>query len=62
MEKEIVNLGFENGWGADMPQILRDALDKGFKEVETYNNGRGYHKYKVETDDKVLVYSCDSSD
>lgn len=62
MEKEIINLGFENGWGSTMPQVLRDALDKGFKEVETYNNGRGYHKYKVETDDKILVYSCDSSD
>lgn len=62
MEKQVVHLGSENGWGDTMPAILKDALGKGFKEVETYNNGRGYHRYKVETNDKILVWSCDSSD
>lgn len=62
MQKETINLGFENGWGSKTPQILQDALDRGFKEEEIYNNGRGYHKYRVETEDKILEYSCDSSD
>lgn len=60
MEKQIIDLGWANGW-CETPEVLRKANEAGFKARCTYYDGRGYSEYRCETNDEIIIYKVDST-
>ena len=53
------DLGYMNGWGDNIPEEFKEALDKGY-EITEKRIGRCLHEYTCEKGD--FRYLIDSSD
>lgn len=54
MEKQIIDLGWANGWNGT-PEALRKANEAGFEEECTYHSERGESHYRCETNDTIIT-------
>lgn len=61
MEKQIIDLGWANGW-SKTPEVLRQANEAGFEEECTYHSERGESHYRCETNDTIITWKIDTSD
>ena len=60
--KEVINLGWENGWHGT-PDVIKEAKEKGFKIEEVRHDCRHCVTwYQIETDDSIIKWIVDSSD
>lgn len=61
MEKQIIELGWANGW-SKTPEVLKKAREAGFEEECTYHSEHGESHYRYETNDTIITWKIDTSD